>query len=210
MVRPLWAGVTFGLPAVYLALVIVFSWPEKPEYVAANPTVMTVSEKAGAAVLHMPEPIYPEQALRESVEGTVKLKVVVDADGVAGKVTPVAGPELLRGAAVDAVHRWQFEGKAAETQVEVPFSLRYVTRTLTPAVPVERTRPAYRGNAHGKVRVVALVDKDGRACRVQAVAGPEQLRAAAVDSVRQWTFRPTLRNGLPIHATTVVEISFGT
>jgi len=210
MKRLLWTGMTFGLPAVYVALIVVSSWPEKPEYVAANPTVMTVSEKAGAAVLHMPEPIYPEQAQRESVEGTVKLKVIVNDDGTAVSVTPVSGPELLRAAAVDAVHRWQFEGKAAETQVEVTFSLRYVTRTLTPAVPVERTRTPHRGNVRGSVRVVALVDKDGRASMVQAVAGPEELRAAAVDSVRRWTFRPTLRNGLPIHATTVVEISFGT
>ncbi|MEO8597013.1 MAG: TonB family protein [Candidatus Solibacter sp.] len=208
MARLRWTLITFGLPALYVALLVIFNWPEKPEYVRATPTVMTVSEQAGASVLHMPEPIYPEQALRDSVEGTVKLHVSINADGLVTQATPVAGPPLLRAAAVDAVHRWQFEGKLAETQVDVGFSLRYVTRSLTPAEPVARSLPPNRSRQRGTVRVVALVDKDGHASMVQAVAGPEKLRAAAVESVRRWTFRPTLRNGLPIHATTVVEIPF--
>jgi len=112
------------------------NWPEKPEYVAASPTVMTVSEKAGTAVLHMPEPIYPEQALRESVEGTVKLKVVVNDEGMAVNVTPVSGPELLRAAAVDAVHRWQFEGKEAETH-HIKVMRRGANKGRCPNVPTD-------------------------------------------------------------------------
>jgi hypothetical protein len=53
------------------------------------------------------------------------------------------------------------------------------------------------------------VDAQGKASIVQAVAGPEKLRGAAVDSVRRWTFRPALRNGLPVTTTTVVDVAFG-
>ncbi len=200
---------TVGLPALYLALVVIFNLPEKPEYWLKDRTVMTVSERAGPAILHMPDPIYPAQALRDSVEGNVTVKVVVDAGGAVSSATAITGPEALREAAVDAVRRWQFEAKAQETQVEVGFSLLYVTQSLTPAEPVERTPPSNRGTGIGKVRVVALVDAQGKASNVQAVAGPEKLRGAAVDSVRRWTFRPALRNGLPVTATTVVDVAFG-
>ena len=168
--------VTYGLPALYLALVVVFNLPEKPEYWLPGRTVMTVTEKAGPVmILHMPDPIYPAQALRDSVQGTVTVKVSVAADGAVSQATALAGPEALRDAAVDAVRRWQFEGKALETQVDVGFSLLYVTQSLTPAEPLERTRPSYPRNARGNVRVVAAVDAEGKPGSVQAVAGPRKL-----------------------------------
>ena len=209
MARSHWLLVTIGPPALYLALVVIFTLPEKPEYWLKDRTVMTVSEKAGPVILYMPDPIYPPRALRESVQGSVTIKVVVDAGGVVASATAIAGPEVLRDAAVAAVRRWQFEGKAQETQVEVGFSLLYVTQSLTPAEPVDRILPPNPGNARGNVRVVALVDAQGKASNVQAVSGPEKLRGAARDSVRGWTFRPTLRNGLPVTSTTVVDVPFG-
>jgi len=202
--------VTYGLPALYLALVVIFNLPEKPEYWLKDRTVMTVSEPAGPAILHMPDPIYPAQALRNSVEGSVTVKVTVNAGGVVTSATPVAGPEVLRDAAVAAVRCWQFEGKAVETQVEVGFSLLYVTQSLTPAEPVERPRPAYNGNARGKVRLVAMVDAQGKPGLAQVVSGPEELRAAALEAVRRWTFRPALRNGAAVTASAVVDVDFGT
>lgn len=210
MVRARQALVTIGLPALYLLLVVIFTLPEKPEYWLKDRTVMTVSEKAGPAILHMPDPIYPAQALHDAVEGNVTVKVVVDAEGAVTSASAIAGPEALREAAVDAVRRWQFEGKAQATQVEVGFSPLYATQSLTPAEPVERTLPSNLGNVRGKVRVVALVDAQGKASNVQAVAGPEELRGAAVESVRRWVFRPARRNGSAVTATTVVDVAFGT
>jgi TonB family protein len=201
--------VTYGIPALYLALVVIYNLPAKPEYWLPGHTVMTVSEKAGPIILHMPDPIYPPQALRDSVQGTVTVKVSVAPDGTVSQATAIAGPEALRAAAVDAVRCWQFEGKALETQVDVGFSLLYVTESLTPAEPLERTLPSYRGDARGNVRVVAAVDAEGKPGIVQAVAGPEKLRVAAVDSVRHWTFRPTLRNGHRVQGTAVVVVPFG-
>jgi len=123
MVKARWLLVTIGLPALYLALVVIFNLPEKPEYWLKDRTVMTVSEKAGPVILDMPGPIYPPQALRDSVEGNVTVQVVVDAEGAVTSATPIAGPAILRDAAADAVRRWRFEGKALATQVEVGFSL---------------------------------------------------------------------------------------
>ncbi len=61
---------------------------------------------------------------------------------------------------------------------------------------------------HGSVRVVAMVDPQGRVEFVRPVMGPENLVPAAVESVRQWTFRPMLRNGKPEHGTAVIDVPF--
>ena len=67
--------------------------------------------------------MYPPQALRDRVEGSVFLKVAIAPDGSVSSAIPLRGPQLLRQAAVDGVRRWQFEPKAAETEIEVPFVL---------------------------------------------------------------------------------------
>ena len=84
-----------------------------------------------------------------------------------------------------------------------------MTQSLALPEPVRRTPPAYRGTLHGSVRVVAMVDAEGRVEFVQPVAGPETLVPAAVESVRRWTFRPMLRNGKPEHGTAVIDVPFG-
>ena len=87
-----WLLVTVGLPALYLALVVFFNLPEKPEYWLKDRTVMTVSEKAGPAILHMPDPIYPPNALRDSVQGSVTVKVVMDDAGAVASAIAIVGP----------------------------------------------------------------------------------------------------------------------
>ena len=179
-------------------------------YVFANPTVMTVSDKGGPAILHSPDAVYPAQALRDRVEGRVTLKVTVGADGtVTHADSAVSGPKALRQAAVDNVRQWQFEAKAQETEVDVGFSLRGVTRSLALPVAGAAHRTVYRGRERGSVRVVVVVNAEGRVEFVQPVTGPETLVPAATESVRHWKFRPMLRNGQPVHGTAVVDVPFG-
>ena len=209
MARLRWVSITIALPLVYLVLLYQATRPPKPVYVFANPTVMTVTDKGGPAILHSPDVVYPPQALRDRVEGRVTLKVTIGADGTVAQAVAVSGPKALWQAAVDNVRQWQFEAKAQETQVDVAFSLRGVTRSLALPEPVRRTAPSYRGRERGSVRVVVMVDTEGRVEFVQPVTGPEMLVPAATESVRHWTFRPMLRNGKPVHGTAVVDVPFG-
>jgi TonB family protein len=209
MSRLRWASITFALPLIYIAMLYLATRPPKAVYEFANPTVMTVSDKGGPAILHAPGVVYPARALRDRVEGSVTLKVTVGADGAVAQAVPVSGPAPLRQAAVDSVRHWQFEAKAQETQIDVSFSLRGATHSLVLPEPVKRKAPVYKGKLHGSVRVVAMVDPEGRVEFVQPVTGPEELVPAAVQAVRQWTFRPTLRNGEPVHGTAVVDVPFG-
>jgi TonB family protein len=209
MTRLRWLTITLAPPLAYLAVLYQATRPPKALYRFANPTVMTVTDRGGPAVLHGPDVVYPAQALRDRVEGSVTLKVSIAADGTVARAVPISGPEPLRRAAADNVRQWQFEAKARETQIDVGFSLHSVTHSLASPEPVRRTAPVYQGRLHGSVRVVAMVDPAGRVEFVQPVTGPEKLVPAAVESVRQWTFRPMLRNGKAEHGTAVVDVPFG-
>ncbi|MFZ0419453.1 MAG: energy transducer TonB [Candidatus Sulfotelmatobacter sp.] len=68
-------------------------------------------------------PVYPSLAKRMNIKGTVKLEVVVRANGTVRSTKVVGGNPVLIGAATDAVHNWKFEPALNETTgvVEVLF-----------------------------------------------------------------------------------------
>jgi TonB family protein len=203
-----WIAVTFVLPLLYAVVVFVATRHPKPVYAFADPTVMTVTDKPGPAIFHAPDPIYPRQALRDGVEGRVKFKVTIAADGTVARAARLSGPKPLADAALASVMQYQFEAKAGETDIEVGFALRNATRSLVPPEPVQRRNPRSHG-MHGVVRVVATVNAEGRVDFVQPVSGPEALVPAATDAVRQWTFRPAMRNGTPTPGTIVIDVAAG-
>ncbi|MGC2184030.1 MAG: TonB family protein [Terriglobales bacterium] len=70
------------------------------------------------------EPEYPEAARQQGIQGPVVLKVLVGADGLVEKLTPISGDPQLVQAARDAVWKWHFmphqrDGKAVEFETEV-------------------------------------------------------------------------------------------
>ncbi len=81
-------------------------------------------------LLERVEPLYPEVAKQQRVQGPVVIRVLVGTDGVVRKLTPISGdPELVK-AATEAIRQWRFaphqhDGKAVEfeTQVTVNFVL---------------------------------------------------------------------------------------
>jgi TonB family protein len=168
-----------------------------------------VTDTGAPVLLHSPAPIYPEAALRQHVEGTVRLRVTIDAEGKPAKVEAEDGPRALVAAAVEAVRQWQFSAVAAETEIQVPFLLWHPgPRKVEAPQPVDRV-PAYAGRGrHGTVRVVATVDETGRVESVKAVTGPRRLFAAAEANLRRWSFRPELHDGKPDRGTIVVDIQF--
>lgn len=67
-----------------------------------------------------PPPTYPRAARRQHHEGTVRLRVSVDAAGGVDDVEVIAssGSKLLDDAAQEAVRHWRFEpGRRGETSV---------------------------------------------------------------------------------------------
>jgi periplasmic protein TonB len=67
---------------------------------------------------------------------------------------------------------------------------------------------ARRAGISGRVFVQFIVGKDGRTSRVTAIKGPEILRQAAIESVRQCIFRPAMQNGSPVDVKMTLGIRF--
>ena len=75
------------------------------------------------------DPVYPEDAKAEHVEGTVKLHVVIGADGSVESVAPIGGPALLIPAAANAVQQWRYTestigGQPVEAEEDITITFR--------------------------------------------------------------------------------------
>ncbi|HLK50660.1 MAG TPA: M56 family metallopeptidase [Bryobacteraceae bacterium] len=70
--------------------------------------------------------------------------------------------------------------------------------------------PAEAKQAHvqGLVQLEAVVAKDGTVANLTVISGHPLLVPAAVDSVRQWVYQPTLLNGEPTEVVTQVDVNF--
>jgi TonB family protein len=75
------------------------------------------------------EPVYPEDAKSQGIEGTVKLHVVVGGDGSVQNVELKSGPALLAKAASSAIREWRYArtllgGQPVETEQDVIIKFR--------------------------------------------------------------------------------------
>ena len=87
---------------------------------------------AQGRLTHQVAPIYPPEAKRQHIQGTVVLKAVIGKDGRLDKLTPISGPTELIGAAVAAVQQWRYkpylvDGQpvALQTTITVNFVLEH-------------------------------------------------------------------------------------
>lgn len=86
-------------------------------------------EVAEASLLHRVEPDYPDEALRQQIQGPVELDVRTGRDGAVREVKLLSGQRLLADAAIAAVEQWRFtprvvEGQAVEMQTKVTLNFR--------------------------------------------------------------------------------------
>lgn len=98
--------------------------------IPAGKTELLTPEAANQYVTYRVQPLYPEPARRQHIQGAVVLKVLVGKDGGVQQVQVVSGDPKLASAAADAVAKWRFKpflekGQPAEfqTQVTVDFKL---------------------------------------------------------------------------------------
>ena len=79
------------------------------------------------------EPVYPEEAKSQGMEGAVKLHVIVSREGEVKKVELASGPALLAKAATHAIREWRYSltlvgGQPVETEQDVVVTFRLVSR----------------------------------------------------------------------------------
>jgi TonB family protein len=75
--------------------------------------------------------------------------------------------------------------------------------------PLHFVYPVYPdARSRGVVTLTARLDSDGTVRAVRVVSGTRALAAAAVRAVRQWRYRPYLKDGRPVATETNIVISF--
>lgn len=78
---------------------------------------------------------------------------------------------------------------------------------------INRVQPVYPPEARdagitGTVRLHVILAKDGTVKELELVSGHPALAKAAMDAVRQWTYRQTLLNGEPVEIDTIIDVVF--
>ena len=96
--------------------------------IAEKPRAQVPAELMQRLLVHRVEPVYPAEARKQRLEGTIALNIVVGRDGSVLSVRPLNGPDVLARAAMEALRWWKFEPyringepAAVETTVAVEF-----------------------------------------------------------------------------------------
>jgi TonB family protein len=99
---------------------------------------------------------------------------------------------------------------AVKNPAPVPGEPQAFVRFLTPVEETEAVYPeaARAKNVRGMVELLVTIDPAGSVVKAEPLTGAEVLRNAAIDAVRQWKFRPVIRNGNPVFAYTTAMVDF--
>lgn len=67
---------------------------------------------------------------------------------------------------------------------------------------------AKEAKVSGAVVLQAVIGRTGDIENLTIVSGPEELRASAIEAVRQWTYKPYVLNGEPTEVETAVTVNY--
>lgn len=132
----------FLLLACMLAIAVFGWWEWQKAWNRLEDSSIGTDARAGAPlrvapevmdqqILYKVDPVYPEAARKAGTQGLVVLDALIAPDGSVKRLRPIAGPEALAQAALEAVKNWKYTpyrsgGQAVEveTTVSVDFRLR--------------------------------------------------------------------------------------
>ncbi|HTS36139.1 MAG TPA: M56 family metallopeptidase [Candidatus Solibacter sp.] len=106
----------------------------------------------------------------------------------------------------------QPEAIAGTAQAENP-DRQQVSRDEMRSHIVKKVNPQYpdaarKAGIEGDVVLRAIVGKSGDVENLQIVSGHPQLAPAAIEAVKQWKYKPYLKNGEPVEVQTDITVSF--
>jgi TonB family protein len=92
--------------------------------------LLRIPSMPDSKILHRELPVYPTDAADRSIQGVVKISVMIGTDGRVERARLISGHKLLVPAAMQAVRRWVFEPGEAQghpvpmiTEISIPFTL---------------------------------------------------------------------------------------
>ena len=91
-----------------------------------------------------------------------------------------------------------------QVQVESNIEAANLIKKVIPIYP----QIAKSARIQGTVRFTAHIGKDGRILNLKFTSGPPVLVDSASTAVKQWVYRPTLLNGMPVEVITQIDVNF--
>jgi TonB family protein len=191
--------------------------------------------KMSAQLILKPLPDYPRLALQAQAGGFVSVLILIGKDGHVEDILATDGPAQLIDDSKAAIRQWTYQpylldGQPARVVTTAFLIYRLATATsapsvaMVPAIPrisgavaagnmLHHPNPIYPEKAKAKhiggtVILRALIDEQGNVANLTAFSGPEELRGAAIDTVRKWIYKPYILNGSPTPIDTTITINF--
>lgn len=229
-----YAGLVVLLAGSALAAQAALPRPDAPTMQAT--TASTADGKAASVNMSFRArhpPRYPKDAIKNHAQGTVVLKVLVDAHGKPMKteIETSSGHESLDQAAIHAAMQWRFNpgtrnGKPYKGWARVPVTFRLhpaepaTARSSTQAVRVvpaskRNNPPAYppsaiKNHQQGTVMLLVHVDANGKVLdtKIEKSSGIDSLDIAAIKAAKNWQFSPRMAHGKPHGGWVEVPVTF--
>ncbi len=176
-------------------------------------------------------PVYPEEARKKRLEGTVILEVKTDVKGKVTDVKVLRSIPALDQAAIDAVKQWVYEPKiigGKPVPIVFTVTVRFVLDKkekgpetkgvvkqgeVEPPKLIKQVDPVYPEDARkqgieGTVILEVTIDVEGKVKDVKVLESIPALDQAAVDAVKQWVYEPKIIDGKPKQVVCTVTVRF--
>ena len=207
---------------------------EKGDEDVTRRAIKAVGDVKPPRLIKKVDPVYPEEARKERVEGIVILEATSDEEGNVARVKVLKSKDpLLNEAAIDAVSQWKYEpfyikGKphGLVFTVTVRFKLEErkteefekgavkVGEEIEQPKLIKKVNPIYPEEARkalveGLVILRARINEEGLVERTIVLKSESTLlNKAAIDAVKQWKYEPLYKEGKPVPVVFDVTVRF--
>ena len=175
-----------------------------------KPAVRAMGSIKPPKLIKMVDPIYPEEARKEEIEGAVIVEATTDIYGRVVDTNILRSIPLLDQAAIDAVKQWVYEPMIIDGEprgviftVTCTFKLDKPVRAVGDIEPpklIKKVDPIYpleakEAKIEGTVILEATTDIYGRVKKTRILRSIPELDQAAKDAVKQWVYEPMIIDG---------------
>jgi protein TonB len=198
VIAPLMATDVLPTPRTVIGAFAAQPAPPPPPPPAAPAAVRTVkpspvTPSSSAAPLEAPDSIEPEETTASAIDTPGGVPGGLP-DGVVG------GTGLLPTVPVPPPPPPPTQPLPVGGKIKEPAKLRHVP-PIYPTI-------AQQARIEGMVIIEAIIGVDGRVKEARVLRSRPFLDEAALDAVKQWTFTPTLLNGVPVPVKMTVTVNF--
>ena len=192
------------------------------EAVGTDKPQLEVAEKSSKPVLVLSEqnvkrinliknredepPSAPVIHLADALPGAVAVKTENSSGLAVVRAEPISPSAPIERVLPTTGDRAGVPGASSRTKIFVPANTLVKNAIASP--PPLYPSLARIQRVEGDVLLQALVDETGKVENVSVVNGPEPLRNAAMDALRNWRFRPYMIDGHPVAVRTLVDFHF--